>query len=111
MAIIAAALYGLTILLYSLPGLNLGENLIGALVEMLLVIIFLLPFILFLLIVNIVAIVMVAIAAILIGVGKTKPGGILLIVFSCIAFLAASVLFYIPMGIGIIGGILALNEK
>lgn len=49
--------------------------------------------------------------AILIGLGKIKPGGIIVIVASAVGFFVSWIWYFIPLAVGIVGGILALNEK
>jgi hypothetical protein len=70
-----------------------------------------LPFIMFFKVIAIVVFALVITGAILIGLGKTKPGGIIMIVGSAVGGLVSWLWYFIPLAVGITGGILALNER
>ena len=55
--------------------------------------------------------VMLVVSVVLIGTGRTKVGGVLMIVFSCISVFFAIESFFIPLGLGIAGGILARKNR
>jgi hypothetical protein len=63
------------------------------------------------LVIGIIVVCVVICGTILIAVGKTKPGGIIMIVASAVGFLICWLWYFIPLAVGIVGGILALNEK
>lgn len=70
-----------------------------------------LPFIIFLKILAIVVLVLVITGAILVAARVIKAGGILVIVGSAVGGLLAWYWFFIPVAVGLTGGILAVNDK
>jgi hypothetical protein len=69
------------------------------------------PFIVAFAVIGIIVIIGLAIGVILIAAGKSKAGGIVVIVFSGIGVFMAAFCYFIPLGLGIAGGIVAIVGK
>ncbi len=107
----AAVLYAIVCLMFIFIDPLVLLEAAGTLMEgliLLLVTIAFLPFVIFLKVLAIVVLALVVTGTILIGVGKRKPGGIIMIVGSAVGFLCAMIWWFIPLAVGVTGGILAL---
>ena len=59
----------------------------------------------------IIVLAMLVVGVVLIGTGRTKAGGVIMIVFSCVSVFFAMESFFIPLVLGIIGGVLARKGR
>jgi hypothetical protein len=110
---VAAVLYVIILFILVHGGFNLttGTNsLLGALAGALVLLVILLPLLIILVIVSLAGIVLVVIGTILTGAGKTRAGGIITIVGSAIGFLLSFMFYFVPLGLGIAGGIVAIVQ-
>ncbi|MEX2680013.1 MAG: hypothetical protein Q6373_000295 [Candidatus Sigynarchaeota archaeon] len=110
----AAVLYSILCMMFALVDplifLEAAGTLVEGLVMFLLTIAFL-PILIFLKVLAIVVFGLVITGAILTAVGKTKPGGIIMIVGSAVGCFFALFWYFIPLAVGITGGILTLVNK
>lgn len=111
LSLISAVIYAYCLIVFIVKGPTLaisGSGLAEAVGALFLVL--LTPFILILVMMSIVACILTILGTILTGVGKTKAGGILVIVGSAIGFFFAITVYLIPLIVGIVGGILAIVQ-
>ncbi len=111
---VAAVLYGIVCFQFATLDLTVflaaADNLIEALVLLLVTIMFV-PFYWFFVVIGIIVVCLVVTGTVLTGVGKTKAGGIITLVASVVGFLVCWIWYFIPLAVGVVGGILALKEK
>ncbi|MBN2152393.1 MAG: hypothetical protein JW839_13155 [Candidatus Lokiarchaeota archaeon] len=111
---VAAVLYVIVVIQFALIEPSVLEadpdNFFEALIWLLMAIAFM-PLHWVFIVVGIVVCGLIISGTILVGLGKTKPGGILVIVGSGVGCIASMLWYFIPLAVGITGGILALNEK
>lgn len=69
------------------------------------------PMIMFFMVIGIIVVIMLIVGAVMNAFGKTKAGGIITIVFSCVGIFFAAFSYFIPLGLGIAGGILCILKK
>jgi hypothetical protein len=111
---VAAVLYALVVIQFASLDLTAfvsqADNLFEAFILIILTAAFL-PFYAIFMVIGIIVVGLVISGAILCWLGKTKPGGIIMIVASAVGLLVCWIWYFIPLAVGIVGGILTLNEK
>jgi hypothetical protein len=111
---VAAVLYTLVVIQFATLDLTAliseADNFFEAFIFLILTAAFL-PFYAVFMVIGIIIVGLVISGTILIALGKRKPGGIIMIVASAVGFLVCWIWYFIPLAVGITGGILALNEK
>ena len=88
-----------------------GEGGLGEFLARLVLNIAFLPFIVLFKVIAVVIVASMVLGVVLIATGRTVPGGILVLAFSGFGFLLSMFMYFIPLVLGVAGGILALNEK
>ncbi len=111
---VAAVLYTLVVIQFSTLDLTVLLSEATNIFEAFIFLILTAPLVAFYAVFIVIGIIIVALVicgTILIALGKTKPGGIIMIVASAVGFLVCWLWYFIPLAVGIVGGILTLNEK
>lgn len=110
----ATVLYSIICILFLVHGpflFSLSPSTLGEFIVTLLLNIAFLPFVVFFQVLSVIVACVLALATVLVATGKTVAGGILMILFSLLGFVFALIWWFVPLVLGIAGGILAFNRK